>query len=303
MESARSHYKKGNLLRTEGHDLEALHEYEYAVQLDPQFLLAKKCADFLRNQLEKTFLSFGKLHYSEGNKHDACKEYTQALAINPRSWRAHQKLGMIYHELQELSKAKHHIQEAIRLSPSHARLYCLLGRIEDYNENHKAALAAYKKAHGIDPHNKEITKHTLLSQKIYTLYEQMGHAIPSPFEGHDIASLYLEKNMPEMAITTLKKTIRKYPTDQGVLFTLANVYYGINRFKMAQRYYLKCLEVNNETIAPEEVHYRLGLTLSGMHERAAAHNAFKNVVTIAPRSRTALRAKAELDNLQARVKP
>jgi tetratricopeptide (TPR) repeat protein len=299
MNSAHDHYKKGNLLRTHGHDLAALSEYERALALDPHFLLAKKSADFLRSHLEKIFFSFGKLYISEGKNEDACKEFKQVLKINPLSWRAHVKLCILYREIHDLEKAKSHITQAIQIAPHHASLYAEQGHIEDMEENYSAAYTSYEKALALEPHNKGISKHKELTRKILELSRTFQDNTFSPCDGLEIASLFIEKNMPQMAVKTIKKTLQKFPSDQSLLFTLANIYFSDNRFKMAYRFYIKALSTKSDIISHEELYYRIGMALNGMDERMKAHNAFQNVLTLAPRSRAALRAQAALEEMRA----
>jgi tetratricopeptide (TPR) repeat protein len=143
MESkAHKHYRRGNELRACGCDADALHEYEEAIRLKPDFLIAKKCADFLRSHLEKKFLSFGRLYETEGNLKDAYEEYRRALKINPESSQAHKHIGLLSLEMGNLSRANRHIRRALALNPSYGILYFYLAQIYDREEKYAEAISS-----------------------------------------------------------------------------------------------------------------------------------------------------------------
>ncbi len=298
MNAAQEHYKNGNRLRSEGHDIEALNEYQKALQCNPDFLLAKKSAEFLRNHLEKIFISFGKLYAQEGYVKDACKEFKQALKMNPQSWRTHQRLSERYRSLQKIETARRYINHAIALAPSHANLYLTLGAIEDANETYSAAYTAYQKASERAPHNTEIRKQVRLSKKLCELHAQKHDKNNAIYTELDVAAIYIEKGMPDTATTRLCRIINQFPDHQGIRFTLANLYYGKEEYHQAEKHFRICLTLKSEAVSLCEIEYRLGLTLVALGNKSAARNSFTNSITLSPQSRPALRAKAELEKIK-----
>jgi tetratricopeptide (TPR) repeat protein len=299
MKTAHEHYKKGNQLRASGCDTEALSEYESAVQLQPDFLIAKKCADFLRAHIEKKCLSFGRLYESEGNVEEAGSEYKRALETNPRSLQGHKHLALLYMRAGDHTNAKKHINAALGINPSQSILYFYLGQLFDHEEKHTEAIEAYSRAQECgSSQSKESARQKGLSKRLAALYQNTPGRVPAPEIGLDIAAVYLEKNMPEAAIRVLGRVIRQHRQAQGLIYTLANIHFTRSEFTKAQRYYEKCLSLKKGTIAREEIFYRIGLCYLQLKKRSPAREAFEQCLCLSPTSRTALRAKAELATLE-----
>lgn len=298
MNTAHEQYKKGNELRALGRDKEALLAYESALSIQPDFLIAKKCADFLRSHLEKKCLSFGRLYESEGNISEACTEYTRALEIDPRSVPAHKHLALLYMHSGEFTHAKSHIHAALEIHPSQGILYFYLGQICDHEERHADAVDAYTHAQRYMAHNKEIARHKRLSARLSDLYTHAHGPTPSPEIALDIASVYLEKDMPEVAIGVLERIIRLHARAEGLIYTLANIYFSQDEFQKALDRYKKCRAISRGSIADEEVCYKIGLCYLNLDKRPTAREAFEKCLCLCPTSRSALRAKAELANIE-----
>ncbi len=303
MDEARKHYKLGNSLRSEGKDVLAIKEYEKALAIDPSFWMAKKSIEFLKQYIEKKHISFGSLYESEEKLKEAIQEYKKASEINPNSWRIWKKLGSLYKDVNQLEKALQSIKKAIKLSPTTSSLYLLLGNIYDLQEHYIEAISSYETALRFSPQNKEILRQKKITQKLHDVATKLTLSPKSTSIYIDIATLFLEKNMPEMSLNIMKKAIKKFPYNQEIYFILGNLYYNLSKFKMADRFYNKSLQCRATTIPSEEIHYNIALTFAAQEKWKEAIKEWEQCMKLAGRSRAALRAKANLELLSKKKYP
>ncbi|MBU1863491.1 MAG: DUF3808 domain-containing protein [Candidatus Omnitrophica bacterium] len=295
MSNARIHYNRGNALRRQGKDEQAIKEFEKALSLDPSFWLAKKSIEFLNKYIEKKHISFGNLYESEEKLKEAVQEYKKAFDANPHSWRTCKKIGFLYKELNELDKASYYIKKAIKISPTTSTLYLLLGHVYDLQEKYPDAIATYNMALRFSPQNKEILHHKKLTQKINVNKNILNSSGKSVAIYTDIASLFLEKNMSAKAIAILKKALHPFPDSQEIHFMLGNMYYNLNDFETAYRFYKKTLTHETTVIPLEEIHYNIAIALASCERWKEALKEWEQCIKLSPRSQAALRAKANLE--------
>lgn len=292
MSTANTYYQKGNALRAAGKEREALELYEKALDLDSSLWLAKKSVHLLKSSLEKKAISFGNLFFSEGKYKEARAEFKQAYDLNPNGWRTCKKIAATYSNANNIAHAMHWLKKAIQLAPHHAVLFFELAKLYDKQEAFSEALEMYEKALRLSPQNSDIIKQQKLTQKLLTLESTKRL---TPYNAIDMAFTFMAKEMPEMAIAVMKRALKRQPSNQELLFSLGNIYYHMHRFKMAARFYRKAAASSRNKITREEISYNLGLALAGQGKWKDALSEWKNTISYAPRSKAALRAKANLE--------
>src|SRR5262245_40219843 len=77
---------------------------------------------------------------------DAALEYEKALAINPRDHVMQNKLGIAYHQLQNLETAKKQCDKARKSNTEYHEAWNNLGTVNYYLKKYKRVLKFYKKS-------------------------------------------------------------------------------------------------------------------------------------------------------------
>ena len=91
---------------------------------------------------------------------DAALEYQKALAITPRDHVMQNKLGIAYHQLQNLEMAKKQYDRARKINPKYHEAWNNLGTVHYSLKKYKRAVKDYRKALGINPES-ATTHHNL----------------------------------------------------------------------------------------------------------------------------------------------
>lgn len=82
---------------------------------------------------------------------DSVQEYRKALAINARDHVVQNKLGIAYHQLQNLAMAKKQYELAKKINPRYPEAWNNLGTIYYSLKNYKKAVKSYKKSLELNP--------------------------------------------------------------------------------------------------------------------------------------------------------
>ncbi len=91
--------------------------------------------------------------FEKGDLKGAIAEYRKALELNPEDSRVHAYLGAALCRVWDSDDAIHHLREATRLNPRDADSYYGLGLAFERKGLLQDALAAYGKAHELEPEN------------------------------------------------------------------------------------------------------------------------------------------------------
>ena len=91
---------------------------------------------------------------------DAALEYQKALALNPGDHVMQNKLGIAYHQLQNLEMAKKQYDRARRINPQYHEAWNNLGTVNYSLKKYKRAVKDYQKALSINPES-ATTHHNL----------------------------------------------------------------------------------------------------------------------------------------------
>lgn len=129
---------KGALYASQGQYLQALDNYNKALEIEPNFTNA--------------YINRGLL-YRGNKKYDmALKDYTKALEIDPTSATAHNNRGVLYRIKRQYELAISDYNSAIKIDPMFAGAYFNLGVIyHRYKNQFDQAIHFYSKAIEINP--------------------------------------------------------------------------------------------------------------------------------------------------------
>ncbi len=164
---------------------EAAHQYETALRLQPNYVLAhynlgltylelrrpREASEHFATTLQLN-PTFGEAAYNWGNAlaalqqpAAACVRYEYALHLQPHHPRAHYNLGNTLIELGRLPEAIVHYQETIRLNPTHLAAHFNLGNALSQMGRFTEAIAAYQAVLQLAPHDAEAARNLASAQQ------------------------------------------------------------------------------------------------------------------------------------------
>ena len=132
-------YNLGVALANQGDLDAAIHEYQAALRINPEYAKA-------HNNLGFAFTG-------KGNLDAAIREYQEALRINPTDINVHNNLGFAFASKGDLDAATREFQEALRINPNDTDAHNNLGITLASKGNLDAAIHEYQEALRIDPDN------------------------------------------------------------------------------------------------------------------------------------------------------
>jgi tetratricopeptide (TPR) repeat protein len=104
-----------------------------------------------RDILPETHLAAGRLHESQGQLAGAAEQYHRAIAVDPKTIEAYNRLGNLYIRSGQHKEAEKIYQQAIRIAPEQAHLYNNLGFCHTLQKRWEQAIAMFRKALEINP--------------------------------------------------------------------------------------------------------------------------------------------------------
>ena len=87
---------------------------------------------------------------------EAVVEYTKGIAIDRYNASTLNRLGLVYHQMQNFDEAERHYQEALKQNPYFVEVLNNIGTIEYGRKRYDRALAQYKKALNLHPESATI---------------------------------------------------------------------------------------------------------------------------------------------------
>jgi tetratricopeptide (TPR) repeat protein len=165
---------------------------------------------------------------------DAILTYLKVLVLNPRDPTAHNKLGIAYHMLLDLRKAKAEYEQAKKLNPKYYEAWNNLGTVYYSLKNYKKAIKYYRKAVALNS-TSATTYHNLGAA--YFAVKKYDEGFQSFQEAFRLDPAILER------ISSSGTIIRTADVNQGVQnFYIAKLYIQSGQSEKALSYLLKALE-------------------------------------------------------------
>jgi len=165
---------------------------------------------------------------------DAAIEYQRALDITPRNHVMQNKLGIAYHQLQNLGMAKKQYERARKINPQYHEAWNNLGTVHYSLKNYKRAVKDYNKALSINPES-ATTHHNLGAA--YFAMKKYEDGFASYAEAFRLDPTILDR------ISTRGTIIRTAEVNQGIQnFYLAKLFVTNGQPEKALTYLLKALE-------------------------------------------------------------
>jgi len=141
-------------------------------------------------------------YYNQGRSFYLLKEYekamesfSQAIKIEPSSYRAHNFCGLAYFHLKNYRAAEEHFLEAIKLNPSFSEAYTNLGGLYFASRRFNEARGMLDKALELSPNS--VAAHATLGSLLLLLGD-INQGVQHLAKALDIDPAYLENNPPLM---------------------------------------------------------------------------------------------------------
>ena len=165
---------------------------------------------------------------------DAVIEYQKALAITPSDHVIQNKLGIAYHQLQNLELAKKQYERARKINPKYHEAWNNLGTVHYSLKRYKKAVKNYKKALSINAES-ATTHHNLGAA--YFARKKYEEGFAAYAEAFRLDPTILDR------ISTRGTIIRTAEVNQGIQnFYLAKLFAMNGQPEKALSYLLKALE-------------------------------------------------------------
>lgn len=170
--------------------------------------------------------------YQQGKLEEALASCKKAIAINPKDYRAHVVLGLIYGAQQKLKNASDAFATAIRLQPKDKEIYLLKAQTDYLRNAHDEALAAAKKAVALDP--KYAEAHMIIAalvqhdpkgtDKAIAAYEAALNANPELYAAYDgLGQVLVEAKQYKRAEEVFRKGMAADPKRMAGRFELGRM--------------------------------------------------------------------------------
>ncbi len=132
----------------------------------------------------------------------AKQSYQRALTINPRYGEALNNLGTIDYAQKHYSKAVHQYKKALKVLPQSASLLSNLGTAYFAKKDYKHAGEAYQHALSLDP---DVFEHR---GSFGVLLEEHSVAERAKFHYY-LAKMFAERNLPDRALLYMRKSLEE----------------------------------------------------------------------------------------------
>ena len=107
---------------------------------------------------------------------EAVETYRRLTTLQPNNALFHNKLGIAFHQLQDLSAAKRSYRKAIQLNPQYAEVLNNLAAVEYAEKNYRSAILTYLKALAFSPSDPVVYSNLGTA---YFAYDKFDYAIAS----------------------------------------------------------------------------------------------------------------------------
>jgi protein O-mannosyl-transferase len=141
-----------------------------------------------------------------------------AIDSNPKTFRAHNELGVLYLNKQQLVLAEEEFRKAVEKNPKFDQAYDNLGVSLDYQGKFDEAIKAHKRAVELNPYNPKS-------------YNNLGNA-------------YFKTEQWDLAIEAYSMALKFNPNFKGVYNNLGAVYFRKGDLEKAREYWQRALDID-----------------------------------------------------------
>ncbi|MBT3408602.1 tetratricopeptide repeat protein [archaeon] len=153
--------------------------------------------------------------------------FLKSIKENPEDDNNYAELGWAYYEIGNYEKSKNMFSKSIEINPNND--YGLLGLARHYSDNGNFNV----------------------SEKYFNKLENLR--IKDSLYYHEYGRFLRSQLMFEKALKLLNEGLKLYPDDEIILNELGLLYYSLNKYTLAEKYFIKSIEINNPTyICPYE---------------------------------------------------
>lgn len=183
----------------------------------------------------KEFVKVGDALLMRKKYEDALVQYLKAQALSPKDAFIANKLGIVYQDLQNFSKAKKSYEQAVKLNPKYVEAWNNLGTVYYLLKNYKKAITQYEKAIEINP-------------QFAVAYNNLGSALFARKKYEEGFKAYLEAyrldpGIMERASAGAASALKTSTTTEAIQnFYLAKLYAGKGDLEKALLYLAKAQE-------------------------------------------------------------
>ncbi|MFC2084929.1 tetratricopeptide repeat protein [Bacteroidota bacterium] len=259
---AETHTSIAGVLSDEGNRMEAKKEFERAIQLNPNYLLAYHWGAINLGWLGDV------VGYTEMNQ--------KALDLDPKSPIISSNLAGLYRKTGRIDKAIEQHKKAIRLNPDHAQPYRVYGTTLSEIGDHKKAIEMTQKALVLD--SISLISHTYMGE-VYRDAGLYDKAIEQYNKMIDINSDFSLRSYCEMGITYqaakdyenaiahFKKATQLDPIHLDAYEYMGLVYRFMGEYEKSVEQFRKMVEINPKS-ANGYLRYGRALFITGDHDTA-----------------------------------
>ena len=180
--------------------------------------------------------------------------YKRTLKYTPGNAALHNKLGLAYHNINQLQEAINSYVDTIEIDPGYAEAYVNLGAAYEAIDKTEDAVILYMKAIEANP-------------RLAKAYNNLG-------------KVYYATNRIQEAIASYNKAININPGYAEAFNNLANLYYTLKESKPAVELYKKAIEIDPDYA---EAYYNLAVAYSDISITDKAIALYKKAIEINPR--------------------
>jgi len=182
------------------------------------------------NQDENYYINIADENEKDNQHESAIQNLKKALEINPESFQAYLKLGLIHSNMGHNELALKNYKKALEINPASAIVYKNMGVIYDRQGSYELAVKTYKKAISIDPdlsdvyYNLALTySKTFDSDNAITYCQKAINLKPDYKKYSLLGSLYNSKGDYDNAALYYQKSVKAKP-DYDIYSILAEIY-------------------------------------------------------------------------------
>ena len=141
---------RGEALLASQRELEALESFQAALEVDPSLAAVQRRVGVLQFRGLQAYVDAARRAAAAGEIDAARRDYERAIRASPESGFLQRELAVLERDAGDVGRARVLATEAVRLDPSDARAFVVLGEIEESRGAYDAAVEAYERAAMLD---------------------------------------------------------------------------------------------------------------------------------------------------------